>query len=376
MKPLLIERRCWVRASLPVMAFLVVSAFGQSPAIRNWDLRVAATDADFSIDDRFLAVTVETTNTPADGHSYATESVQIWDYRDNRKISGAELATYLKAGPTPNCVRYTADGKMLVSSDPTRLYVLDPSSLKLLRVINPELSTDFRIFHIETAPTGHVVLIAANRVERGILVAYDLDSGRLLFKWKSPRRINSVDWNSDGTRFAVAAPLLCTRIRDTLEVFGTNPWSHLRTLTARNPASLAFSQGRLFWVESGYCKGSLIHRQLGLESFDTRTWDRQKAVFLRERDIHDSISFANSRLVADTGKLELKHDWLDGTSWGDAVSIQFTLWAGEPASVEFTSPSWPIPLQPPPAMSQLRLSRTGKMVVLIHNRSPRVMEIP
>ncbi len=361
---------------LSVVAFLVASAFGQSPPIRHWELSLAATDADLSPDDRLLAVTLETPGAPKNGHTQTIESAQVWDYRENRKISSAELATYPEIAPTPNRVRFTADGALLVASEPTRLHVLDPSSLKSLRLIEPELGPNFRIFHIETAPIGHVAILGANWYVTGILFAYDLDTGKLLFKWESQYGVSSITWNQDGTQFAAATPMLCTRVHDTVQVFGTNPWSHLRTMRARNPTSLAFSRDRLFLVESGFCKGSLFDRHLGLESFDARAWHRQETVFLRDRDIHDSVSFANGRLVADTGELKTRHDWLDATTWGDSVDMQFTLWVGEPPSVEFTSRSWSVPSNPPPAMSVLRLSRTGKTTVLIYHQNPQVFEIP
>jgi hypothetical protein len=319
---------------------------------------------------------METSDARKDSRSQAIESVQVWDYRENRKLIGAELATYPKIASTPNAIRFTADAKLLVVSEPTKLHVLDPSTLKSLRVIEPQLGQDFRIFHIETSPIGHVAIVGANRYVSGLVFAYDLDSGRLLFKSESLHSVSSISWNQDATQFAIATPFLCTRAHDTVQVFRTNPWSYLRTLSARNPTSVAFSPERLFIVESGYCKGSMFDRHLGLESFDTREWHRQKTVSLRNRDIHDWVSFARSRLLVDTGEIKTMHDWLDGTTWGESVDMQFRLLVGEPPSVEFTSPSLPVPSRLPPGMSQLRLSRTGRMVVFEHDRHPDIFEIP
>ena len=363
-------------AALSLAAFLVGTAFGQSTPTKHWELSLAATDADLSPDDHFLAVTLETPGAPKNGHTEAVESVQVWDYRENRKISSTELATYPKIVPTPNRVRFTADGTLLVVSEPTRLHVLDPSSLKSLRLIEPPLGDDFRISEIETAPVGHVVIVGANRYVKGLLFAYDLDSGRLLFNSESLYSVSSISWNQDGTQIAAATPYLCTRAHDTVQIFGTKPWSHLRTLSARNPTSVAFSRERLFLVESGSCKGSMFDRHLGLESFDIREWHRQKTLILRDRDIHDSVSFANGRLVGDSGKLETRHDWLDATTFGGTVDMQFTVWAGETPSVWFASPAWPVSVHTPrPAMSLLRLSRSGKMVMIIHHQNPEVFEI-
>lgn len=264
----------------------------------------------------------------------------------------------------------------LVVSEPRTLYVLDPSTLKLIHAIEPPLPDDFRIFHVETAPIGHVAIVGANRYVTGMLFAYDIDTGIMLFRWEPPYGVGSIAWKPDGTQFAVATPMLCTRARDAIQIFNASPWSHLRTLKARNPTSVALSEERLFVVESGACKGSIFDRHLGLESFDTQEWRRHQTMFLRGRDIHDWVSYADGRLVADTGEIKTSHDWLDATTTGTSLDMQFTVWAREPLSVEFTSRSWEVPRRLPPAMSSLRLSRTGKMIMLIHDHKPQVFEIP
>jgi hypothetical protein len=347
--------------------------FGQSSGSNHWDLGLTTADADISPDDRVLAVTRETPGHPRGGHQ-AVESVEVWDYREKRKINSVELVTYPKIAPTPNVVRFTADGSLLVASEPTRLHVLDPSSLTSLRVIEPPLGQHFRIFHIETAPIGHVVIVGANWNFSGVLLVYDLDTGRLLFQSTLPHGVSSIAWKQDGTQFAVASPFLCTHDRDTVQVFSTNPWSHLKTLSARNPVSVAFSQEHLFLVESGWCKGSVFDRHLGLESFDTSGWHRQKTLFLHN-DIHDSVSFSDGMLLADTGELRTQHDWLDGTTWGVPVDVEFTVWKGETPSLEFTSPSWAVQSQRSSRGCLFRLSRTGKTVLLCP-QNPQVFQIP
>jgi hypothetical protein len=134
-----------------------------------------------------------------------------------------------------------------------------------------------------------------------VLFAYDLDTGRLPFQWKSPHWVSSISWKQDGTLFAVATPFLCTRFRDTVHVFRTNPWLHLQMLTARNPVFLAFSGDHLCLIESSFCKGSAFDRHLGLEAFAIRGWERRSKLYLPHEDIHGSVSFANGRLLANTG---------------------------------------------------------------------------
>ena len=276
-----------------VVLIHVACAFGQAFEMKHWVLKLAATDADLSPDDRFLAITLESSASPRKFGEPVFESVEVWDYKNNNKISSIPLATYPNTWSTPNVVRFTADGTLLVASEPTRLHVLEARTLKPIRVIEPPFGPDFVIIHVETAPDGHIALVGANQDVRGALFAYDLDTGVLLFQTALPHVVSSIAWKQDGTQFAVATPFLCTNVRDTLQLFSTNRWSHLRTLQARNPTSVGFSQERLFVVESGFCKGSLFDRHLGLQSFDLSKWRRQKPILLKDRDIHDSVSFAN-----------------------------------------------------------------------------------
>jgi hypothetical protein len=340
----------------------------------HWDLGLTTTDADISPDDRLLAITLESPSAPQKSRGQIVESLEVWDFRQHTKISSTQLATYINIKPTPNAVRFSADGLLLVASDPTRLHVLEASTLKSIRLIEPPLEDGFRIFHVETSPVGHLVIVAANYDTSGVLFTYDLDTGRLLFQWKSPHGVSSISWKQDGTLFAVAAPFLCTRNRDTVQVFSTNPWQHLKMLTARNPVSLAFSEDHLYLVESSWCKGSAFDRHLGLEAFAIRGWKRSKTLYLPHEDIHSSVSFANGRLLANTGDVRTEHDWLDGTTTGINLNVQFTIWKGDASSVEFTSPKLDLPARQALVKSGLRLSRTGKMVLLYPK--PQVFQIP
>ena len=351
-----------------------VLGLGKSSGSNHWDLGLTATDVDISPDDRLLAITLESPSFPKIPREQIVESLEVWDYRQHAKVSSAQLATYINIKRAPNAVRFTADGLLLAASDPTRLHVLEAGTLKSIRLIEPPLEDGFRIFHVETSPIGHLVIIAANHYESGLLFAYDLDTGRLLFQWKSPHGVSSISWKQDGTLFAVATPFLCTRFRDTVQVFSTKPWQHLQMLTARNPVSLAFSGEHLYVVESSRCKGSVFDRHLGLEVFTIRAWKRSKTLLLPHEDIHSSVSFANGRLLANTGEVRAEHDWLDGTTWGINVNVRFTIWKGDTSSVEFTSPPMAVPSHRGLLKSGLRLSRTGKMVLLYP--PPQVFQIP
>jgi len=359
---------------------LFAPSFGQAGGIDEWELALSASDADLSPDDRMLAVTLESPNGPHKRGDELVESVELWDYRQRTRTARAVVATYPFFGVRPSHpVRFTADGLLLVVADPMRLYLLTANTLKTVRIIEPTLPVDFAIGAMETSPIGHSVVIAAqNGVGvSGVLFAYDLDTGQLLLEWKPPIAVMPIAWKPDGTQFAVAVAHHCTSIENNVHVFGTNPWTHLKTLTAIHPQSLAFSDTRLYSVQTSFCKGALINHHLGMEVFDTSRWHRAKTVFLPNKDIHDSASFSNGRLLVDTGTVHTHYDWSDFVSVSGPRNTQFTVWEGDTQSVAFTSAT----ISPPegtrlrPGGTHLRLSRTGKMVLLSPQHA-RIFQLP
>lgn len=369
-----------MRSALAILMFVSIVTWwgwGPDPTLRHWELGLVTTDADLSPDDRLLAITLESPPAPQKAREPIVESVQVWDYRQKAKIGDIRLATYLNIKPTPNVIRFSADGLLLVATDPTRLHVLEAAGLNLIRVIEPPLKEKFRIDGLETSPAGHFAVVAAgDGLTTGVLFAYDLDSGRLLFQWEAPHAVRSISWSGGGTQFAVAAPFPCTRFRDTIHVFSVNPWAHMQTLSARNPTSVAFSEDRLYFVESSFCKGSMLDRHLGLEAFDIHSWDRQPTTFLQHRDIHSFVSFQKGKLLADTGEVSIKHDWMDATTWGVDRDVQLTVWDGDAQSILFSS----APIETSRHVvdspeNRVRLSRSGKLV-LLDNGNPQVFEIP
>jgi hypothetical protein len=119
------------------------------------------------------------------------------------------LATYAKFRPTPDAVRFSTDGLLLAASDPTRLHVLEAATLEPIRLIEPPLEDGYRIFAVETSPIGHLVVVAANYSTSGMLFAYDLDTGRLLFQWKSPHggEFDFVETGRNAIRSCYSVPL-------------------------------------------------------------------------------------------------------------------------------------------------------------------------
>jgi hypothetical protein len=97
-------------------------------------------------------------------------------------------------------------------------------------------------------------------------------------------------------------------------------------------------------------------------------------MLLKGKDIHDFVSFANGRLLADTGELKTEHNWLDGLTWGVAANVQFTVWKSDMQSVICTS-SLLAPFSTS-ATRNLRLSQTGSMVLLRGSQHLEVFELP
>jgi WD40 repeat protein len=373
--PRAIRTKAWRVASVCLIAgiFEIAFALGQSPQIKHWEVDVAATDADLSPDDHLLAVTLESPTAPQRARESIVESIQVWDYRQNSQIASTELAIYPNIKPTPNVVRFTADGALLVVSDPIKLHVLEASTLKSIRIIEPPLSQGSRIAAIETDPVGHIAMVGVANSGSGTLFSYDLDTGRLLFQSKLPHAVSSIAWSKDGAQFAVATPFPCTRFSDTIQVFNTNPWKQLRTLTAKDASSLTFSEERLYAVQTNLCKGSVFNRHLGLEAFELKTWNRERTLFLPHKDVHTSVSYAGGLLLANTGAIETKFDWLDAVTYARDVHVEFTIWESEARSVKWTLAPSALPLHGREV--RLRLSRSGKMI-LLNAKNPQVFQLP
>jgi len=114
-----------------------------------------------------------------------------------------------KVQANAGCCPLQADSLLLAASDPTRLHVLEAATLEPIRLIEPPLEDGYRIFAVETSPIGHLVVVAANYSTSGMLFAYDLDTGRLLFQWKSPHggEFDFVETGRNAIRSCYSVPL-------------------------------------------------------------------------------------------------------------------------------------------------------------------------
>lgn len=370
-----ISRR-WTIISVAAALLQVLPTVAQAFRIDHWDLGLITMDADLSPDDGLLAVT-SASRTASQGAAQIVESLEVWDYRQHIKIASTQLATYAWAQDVKNPVRYTADGLLIAAADPTRIHVLEAASLRPMRLIEPPVPQDFRISVMELSPVGRIAIIVTRRerIRTCVLFAYNLDTGDLLFDWKPPSWVCpiSIAWKPDGTQFAVAAT--DPSIKDhRLHIFSANPWAQLKTLKGQIPPSVAFSNDHVYAVGGSlFGKGSVFKRHLGMTVFDAHQWRRQKKIFLPNKDIHDSVSFANGRLLADTGTVKTDYDWTDLVGYAFAINAQATIWEGEAESIVFTSPPLAIPKNHRGV--RLRLSRTGKMV-LLDPRNPELFQAP
>ena len=359
------ETHAWKRVLVIFFttATLSVLLFAQSPEIDHWDLGIATSDADLSADDHLLAVILKSSPGAQPAAAQIADSVELWDYRDHKKVASAKL------GSSPVRVRFTADGSLLTVAESTRVEVLDAATLKTVRLIQPPLAEHFAISAMEVSPAAHLAIITADKGGiYGLMFAYDLDTNRLLLEWKPPGAVQSISWKPDGTQFAVAA-----LFGSEVDVFSRETWLHVQSLSAKNAASLAFSRDRLYVVQTSFSKGSVFKRKLGITAFDAHGWKRQNKIFLSNKDIHGSVSFANGRLLADTGTVKTDYDWSDMVGYAFATDTRVTIWEGDGRSVIFTS----APLAIPKRRSDInmRLSRTGKMV-LLDPQQPQVFHVP
>jgi WD40 repeat protein len=349
------------------------AASGQTTETNHWDLGLTTSDADISPDDQFLAVTVTPPRSRSRGE--IEESIELWDYRQHEAtLKTRFLVEGTDCSGRKSPIRFTSDGRLLVVAVGCKVQILEAATLKSIRTIEPALAPGFGISALETSPVSHVAIVAAaSGGIYGLVLAYDLDTGRLLFRWKPTSEVRSISWRPDGTQFAIASPFPCTSIGNDVNIFSAGTWAHVQTLSAKNVQSLAFSDNRLYAVQTSFCKGSVFNRHLGLEAFDIHGWKRSKTIFLPRGDIHDSVSFANGRLMANTGAVSTEYDWSDGVTLVRNANLQFTVWKGDLQSVWFTSPLEVI--SPHGVDGRTRLSRTGEMV-LFDPQHPQVFKIP
>ena len=231
------------------------AASGQTSETNHWDIGLTTSDADISPDDRLLAVSVPSPRSPSGGE--IVESIELWDYRQQKVTSTTRFSvhgTNCKSRKSP--VRFTADGALLIAAVGCKVHVLETATLKSIRIIEPALTPGFGISALEISPVSHVAIIAADSGGiYGLLFAYDLDTGRLLFQWKPTGAVRSISWRLDGTQFAIASPFPCGSIGNEVNIFSADTWAHVQTLSAKNVQSLAFSDDRLYAVQTSFCRG-------------------------------------------------------------------------------------------------------------------------
>jgi len=311
-------------------------ASAQPASTPLWELAISAVDADISPDDQLLAITTRSPDFPKHGQP-VNESVAIWDYKQHKEIAKAAIGSSLiglwsQSSP----VRFTYDGALLVAADRQSIHVSDAATLKPLRRIEPPFSGGLRIQKIETSPVSRVALVTAdNNGVHGELLAYNLDDGRELLRRTDMPRATSIARKPDGTQFAVAMPLPCSSSGD-VEVFSFPSSAQVMTLHGRDLESVAFGTDRLYAVQTSFCKGSVFNRHLGMKVFDTH-WKHKKRIVLAHEDIHDSVSYANGEVLADTGTVRTQFDAMDMTAFSGAVAAQVSVWNSDASSIIYTS---------------------------------------
>lgn len=370
-----LSRRCFAMLTVFLAACLLLhSGSAQAPTAPHWELSVPVLDADISPDDRFVAITTESPEFPQRGET-VNESAAIWDYKQHKEIAKAAVADSLaglraRSGP----IRFTYDGAFLVAAAEGSIRVFDAATLKLLRTIEPPLSSGCCIREIETSPVSHVALVAAdNNGLRGELLAYNLDDGRELLRRTDITRATSIAWRPDGAQFALAMPFPCSR-RGDIEVFSFGSWAQIAQIHGPNLESVAFGSNKLYAVQTSFCKGTVFNRHLGMEVFDSKG-KHKKNILLAGRDIHDSVSYSNGMVLADTGTVNAEFDALDMTTSAAAAAARMTIWKSDTGSIAFSSEPIDIHAGSHTPYAILRLSRTGKMVIVV-DRYVRVFQLP
>ena len=150
--------------------------------------------------------------------------------------------------------------------------------------------------------------------------------------------------------------------------------AQVQALHGKNLVAVAFSADHLYGVPTSFCKGSVFNRHLGMVMFNAKTWKRERTILLPDKDLHDSVSYAEGRMLADSGLVQSSFDGLDLTTYSIAANVQLTLWSGDPGSIIYTSSGLPVP-GARMREGRLRLSRTGKMALIVDGQV-RLIRLP
>jgi hypothetical protein len=377
-----------------------VSADFPSPPqsqLKTFALPKDTKSADISPDERFVvtASTQKIAGADSTSNSYS-DFVQLWNIKDEHlvgefsepspdtriftsSISGNR--TYPPDGL--RIVRFFPDGKTLLALIGHTIHILQSQDLTEMRNI-PLLKpgdiaqtdhgktrvTGYYLHSAEISPSGNLLAVLwVASPKHGIVQLCDLATGKIVSSWVIPAGwlgyAGSLKWHPSGTLILIPIPnsqpcLYATHQPDVFAFDVKTGDLRFQLTTGLQISNIAVApDSRILAVQRGCFQ---LSKGAGrpLEIFDLNTGKRLQNISGRETGVLYSVSISadGSRIIAFTGKVKRKYDWLDATSYGVTVDETFSVW-------NLVNNDGIVTSQDVPGLraSDLKLSSSGKYAV-------------
>jgi len=351
-------------ALLVPIAFCSSLAAKDAPAQRElstYPLRGNPISADISPDERLVATLISRTE-PTDDPSNIkiTDSIQLWDFRQDKLIAEKTIREQLRAkGEIAHqnaYARYSADGQLVIAYLDHCLYILRQKDLQEISRISLKGPSDItRSFTTKTGP--HTVVdrseVAALELSpigqfaavlwvRGFSDAWvdlvQLNSAKEAV-WNTKERgvgwtrPSTITWSADGLRLVLAVPSgwPCGNSDNGPDVFAVEPASgaiRSKLTTGLLVGDIAVTpDGRILAVDKG-CVGVFRNHDPKLKVFDLYTGKKIKELSGRGGGVRYEVSASRTgdRAVAGTGIVKARFDWGDMVPSEVHVDSTFSVW--------------------------------------------------
>jgi hypothetical protein len=364
----MLKHRALTGSLFLAVTFLPSVAFGRhsenSPPqrqLKKYELHGQVHAADISPDEKLVAIQVTRSEAASDlAATKYVELAQLWDFRQDRMLAEVSLeeVVYTKASPRrallpPRFVRFSPDGGSVLVYLDYCLHVLKADDLheeRSVRMDGPPATDQSEaalgmpwLPALEISPHGHEVAVVWSRSflgAPGLLEVYDFDSGERLKEWNAGTlsvglcNPTALAWEPDGQHLVVAAvpeASGCSLRRSHSNIFVVDASSGRVTLsfaTGLHAGAVALTTDARLWVVNSDQVRLFANHNPKMKVFDLRTGKRLKEISGRGSGVRYAIAASRNgdRIVAYTGRMRVRFDWLDAVAWGVPVDHTFSVW--------------------------------------------------
>jgi WD40 repeat protein len=252
--------------------------------------------------------------------------LQVWDFRSGALVAEAELPAWTVEAGVPQ-VSYSAQGDLLVVCVERVLHVFRSGDLKEVRqIVIPDEVGAVRykghykpseghtsVKSVQLSPITNVAAVEIGHLALGDrLEIYDLTTGAKMRSWSvGPSFAGAEAWHPDGKRVFVVTGDWTRKDREIVEFDIATDARAVRLLVTMPVSSIAVTSDQRVYVVDGRQKGALVARDPTLQVFDLASGKMVHEFGGRGNGVryHLSVSRDGRRLVAFTGKEEMKFDW-------------------------------------------------------------------